>query len=427
MGYFSDLEEVPSTPKAPVRGGYFSDLPEEPSRTRSVLSAFPKGLIKGAASLGAIRDPLSMIIPPISKHEEHALEKTLPTQKGRRAEEILETAGELTPAFAVGPEGLFTKAAQIGAGALSKFALKEMGAPEIAQDIGSALFSTAPQAIGGALSKKLLPKASQKEVYNLLKNYGFSDKEITPFIQSEKKAKWLAKTARGFLDPDKFKEETKPIGELVYASIREKQKDLPPLTGLRKTSFLHQLKEKIDQIPYTYTDLIKKDLDKLKSSDLTFKSFRDFEAALNRKIGSQEGGKAVLGILKEPINFGERMLSPELYKEKEIMNRAYKSRMDIYDRLPENVKGNLLEKAGNLGPLGALALAYTFGLPTAIKGVALKKGSEIVATKLLTSPRFQNMQDKLFKALRDGNKGAIVHLVSKMQDEVDKVTTSPQS
>ena len=50
MGFFSDLDDQP-TESTPVKKGYFPDLEEEPSRTRSVLSALPKGLIKGAKSL----------------------------------------------------------------------------------------------------------------------------------------------------------------------------------------------------------------------------------------------------------------------------------------------------------------------------------------------------------------------------------------
>lgn len=424
MGFFTDLDQSSEpTIQNNLQKGFFADLPEEPSKMRSILSSFPKGLIKGAASLGQLHDPLGALFSAgISAPEEKALETALPTRKGERLEEFLETAGEFTPSFALGPESIFMKAAQIGAGSLSKSILKEAGAPEIAQDIGSAIFSLSPQAIGGAFSKKLLPTKGQKEVHNLLKNYGFSDKEITPFIQSEKKSKWLAKSARGFLDPDKFAKETKPVGDLVYDSIREKQKSLPPLTKLRKTAFLQQFNQKIDDIPYTYTDLIKKDIQKLKASEMRFKDFRDFEAALNRKIGSEESGKAVLGILKEPINLAERLLSPELYKEKELMNRAYKSRMDIYNRLPEDAKGNLLEKAGKLGPIGALAFAYTFGLPWAIKGYALKKGLDFAAAKSLTSPRFQNMQGKLLQATLSGNKGSIIKLLSEMQDKLDKFT-----
>ena len=422
MGFFSDLDQgKQESPRVPVKKGFFSDLEEGPSRKRSLLSAFPKGLLKGAHSLGKLHDPMALLTgSQPSQMESMALEQVLPTQKGQFAEETLETAGELAPSFAIGPEGLFTKAAQIGLGAVSKNILKQAGAPEIAQDIGAAVLSVSPQALKGALSKKLLPKASQKEVYEMLKGHGFSDKDITPFIQSEKKAKWLSKFARSFLEPEKFKKETQPVADAVYGAIREKQKDLLPLKGLRKVAFMQQLDAKLQDIPYTYTDLIKKDLQKLKSSKLSFKDLSDFEAALNRKIGSEQGGKAVLGLLKEPIDFGERLLSPELHKEKSLMNKAYKSRMDIYDRLPESARGSLMEKAGKWGPVGGIALAYAFGLPFALKTYALKKGADFAAMKALTSPRFQNMQDKLLESIKSGNKGSAIQLISKMQDEVNK-------
>lgn len=407
----------------------FEEAPQEISKSRSVLSAFPKGLLKGTSALGSLHDPITAFFSKKNiPHENEVIEKTLPTRKDEPLEQFLETAGELAPTFALGPENWALKGAQIGLGAATKQALKEAGAPDIVQELGSAIGPLAAQGIRGALSKKLSPNMAQKEVYDFLKGYGFSDKQITPFVQSERKSRWLAKTARGFLDPEKFKEETKSIPELVYASIREKQAQLPPLAGARKTAFFQQLDKQMQKIPYTYTDMISKDLKKLRSSELSFKNLRDFEAALNHKIGSSEGGKEVLGILKEPVNFGERLLSQDLYKEKELMNRAYRSRMNIYDKLPEDAKGSVLEKVSSLGPLGAAAAAYAFGVPFAVKGYVLKKGSELAAAKLLTSPRLQNMQQKLTRAILEENKGSIINLLSKIEDLMAPVITEqPES
>src|SRR5689334_24810801 len=122
MGFFSDLEESPkeNTPPA-TKTGFFGDLKEEPSRTRSLLSAFPKGALKGAYSLGKLTDPFASIIgSEPSKMEKQALETVLPIQEGRFAEGALESAGEMAPGFALGGEGLFAKALQIGVGALAK-------------------------------------------------------------------------------------------------------------------------------------------------------------------------------------------------------------------------------------------------------------------------------------------------------------------
>src|SRR3990167_6843952 len=103
MGFFSDLEEVPENQR---KGGFFSDLPEETSRTRSILSAFPKGLIKGATTLSEMHDPISSFIKGFKEKrpdlQEKLTERFLPTQKGNVTEDILETAGEMAPSFALG-------------------------------------------------------------------------------------------------------------------------------------------------------------------------------------------------------------------------------------------------------------------------------------------------------------------------------------
>lgn len=427
MGFFSDLEDKAPTPK---KNGFFSDIPEEVSRTRSLLSAFPKGLMKGGKQLAQLRDPISGIISSYGKNkpdmEERLVEEFLPTQKGKFAEDVLETAGELTPSFALGPGGLGAKAAQVAAGSLSKSVLKKMGAPELVQDIGAGVGSIVPQGIKGVLSKKLLPSKSQKEVFDLLKGYGFSDKEITPFIQNEKKASRLGGLARAFLDPKKFREETKPLAETVYDAIRDKQELLPPLSGFRKAAFQDQLNKKLEKIHPRYLKLIREDLTRLKNSNFSFKDLREFEDGIKIAVGDAETGKAVLGILKEPIDFGEKLLSKDLFKEKELMHKAYASRAKILDYLPEDKKQSFIEKATGMGPVGSIAATYIMGTPAILKWAAIKKGAELTAAKMLTSPRFQNMQKKLFKSIMDGNKGAVIHILSKMINDTDKLTTQSE-
>ena len=414
MGFFSDLDETPETVEAPKSKGFFSDLEKEPSRTRSLLSAFPKGLVKGVQGLNNLRDPIGTMLGG-GKLDTAIAERVLPTQKGKFAEEALETAGELAPSIATGPGRLGAKAVQLGVGALSKSALKEAGAPEILQDVGSAALSSIPQGIRGALSKAISPSKAQKPIYDMLKNSGMTDKQIVPFIQSKKKVNALAKWTKSFINKEKVAAAGKPVSENIYRTIEQKGETLPPLTGPKRIAFNKSFNNQLEDIPYFFRDMIKKDVDRLKSSPLNWKNLREFEMAVSNKVKDAEGGKAVLNSMKDPINLAERMLSPELFKEKQIMNQAYSQHKNLLKKL---TSGDI-EKFLNKGEIWATGL-YLLSGNWLLKGLAIKKGTEFALSKFLTSPRFQGMGRKLLSAMKKNNSGAVVNLTTKMMEDLNK-------
>jgi hypothetical protein len=429
MGFFSDLEEieVPSKKK-----GFFVDLqeesPKEVSRTRSLLSAFPKGVIRGGKQLSQLQDPISSAISSFAQNkpdlEEELSQRFLPTQKGQFAEEVLETAGELTPSFAMGPGGFGAKAAQVAGGSLSKNVLKQMGAPELVQDIGAGVGSVIPGGIKAALSKKINPSAAQKDIYDLLKKEGMTDKQITPFLQSPKKVKFLAKWGKPFLDRDDLKQNLRTVKEVAYDAIEDRASKLPPLSGLRKTAFLQQLGQKFNDLDYDLQKLIEKDVRRLASSDISFSNLSEMGRVLNRKVGKLEGGKAALGILKEPIQKAQSWISPELYKEKSVLDKGYGNVKNLLSKLPKDAQSKFLDKSGGLGGIGGLAAAIVSGSPIATtvgKAYLATKGSQYLAAKFLTSPRFQGMQRKLLKAVLEGSTGSVINLTEKIQEDLEKI------
>ncbi len=329
---WSRFEEVPSE-KSSFDWAKYEEAPKEVSRTRSLLSAFPKGLIRGGKQLSQLQDPISSAISSFAQNkpdlEEELSQRFLPTQKGQFAEEVLETAGELTPSFAMGPGGFGAKAAQVAGGSLSKNVLKQMGAPELVQDIGAGVGSAIPGGIKAILSKKINPSSAQKEVYEMLKGHGISDKDITPFIQSKKKSDILAKWVKPFINKDRLEKQGKPVSETIYDSIKKKGSALPPLSGAKKASFLKTFEDDLKEVPYFFRDSISKDVERLKTSPLTWDNLRDFELAINNKIKGAEGGKAVLGTLKKSIGLGERMISQDLFNEKQLMNKAYSQQKNL--------------------------------------------------------------------------------------------------
>lgn len=134
----------------------FETAKEPVSKLRSLLSAFPKGLVKGAAEIAEFQDPIGMAIKgliPRKEGEEELIEKVsekvLPTEEGT-AESILERAGKLVPLVATGGESIPAKVAQlltgVGAGELSKL----MGGGETAQSVSEAIGIGVPDLVKGA-------------------------------------------------------------------------------------------------------------------------------------------------------------------------------------------------------------------------------------------------------------------------------------
>lgn len=103
---------------------------EGPSRTRSLVSAPIKGILKGAKDI----NPLLPNGPIPKKLMDRAFEEVLPTQD-QPAERLLERGGKLAPVVALGPEGIGLKALQLAGGTLFGEAAKEMGFGELGQDI----------------------------------------------------------------------------------------------------------------------------------------------------------------------------------------------------------------------------------------------------------------------------------------------------
>jgi len=172
----------------------------EISKTRSVISAPVKGVIKGAEQLSQLHDPLQMVINQLLPQKESQLsqltERFLPT-KDEAAEGFLERAGKIAPSAALGGGGIIpTLLASLGGGALGEIAKAEglgetgqavsetvgMGLPGLikgaAKGVASFIKSplekltsglTKPRAVGAKLAEKAVisPARQEKTIANL--------------------------------------------------------------------------------------------------------------------------------------------------------------------------------------------------------------------------------------------------------------------
>lgn len=368
----------------------FGEVVKEPSRFRSLISAPIKGAVKAGQELARATSMFST--SPFSPQlEERLTEELLPTQE-KLPEELLERGGKLATYLAGGEGSLLSKGLRSGVGALAGQTVKGLGGGEIAQDIAELASMSAPD-----LAKNLVAKKSQSRVVNFLKNKGWTDREITPLIQDPKK---IARYAKFSSKGEKVASLNKDIYnkfDSLYSDVRSTGESLPALKGEQVDSFLGDFENIWEKIPRRYRRKIQGEVDDLFNSPMKFSDFVDFNQAVNAEIGAEEGGRAVLGRLKEATQDAQRMISPELSEELALTNELYSRRANFAKHMKPKQIDDLAE-AGKIYGLAAGIADGNFGI---IKGVIGLTGARKLAREILINPRLQNISDKMLKAFQE--------------------------
>lgn len=402
------------------KSSFFDDLPEETSRTRSILSAAPKGVIKGVRDLGDLAQAptnwlTSKIAPEFAEKKRKAFEQgdrfleeeLLPTQKGHALEDVLEFSGRLGPTVALGEASVPMKIAQAFTGGAAKKGLEELDFPEWAQDVGGGIATALPGAVKNLSSKALTVSEKNKEMYDFLKSKGLNDKQITPILQSEAKVNFLGPLASKGGRSTKLAEDIRSSLGPVYKDIKT-QGATKFLPRNKVVDFENKLLDKLDELHYSYRKLIDKDVKRLRDNPITFKSLREFEREINNKIGSLEGGKAEIGILKEVTDEAKQWIDSSLYKDLKMVNKAYGKGLALADKLdPKGIEGLV-----GLGQIGSKIYS--------IASLAKSIGGKSLAREILTNPRLQGIHRKLLKSINDQKYNISIRLAEQIEKEIAK-------
>lgn len=387
-------EETPNSPTKSFDWSKFEEEDQGPSRTRSLISAPIKGIVKGAADLAAMRDPVAALLGlnQVTPHQTQAIESILPTQENP-IEKGLERAGKLGVAAVGGPEAILAKLARVGVGAGLGQLAEEMGAPELVQNLAELSAFISP-------TGKFLPKKSQKEAVEFLRAKGFSDKEITPLLQSEKKIRMLSKVA------DKGKKSEKLISNISDKlgegyDLLKTQGSEKFLRGSEAVAFDDKLSDVINKIPPRFSRLIEKDVEDLRNRGISQKNLIDFYQDINAVVKGQEGGKAVLGILKKPIMEGLEQIDPKSAKDFVKLNEFYSKKAKLSKGLSKDQLDNFMTKGKIYAAIGSLA-SGNFALPI-LKGLGIQKAIGVVARELLINPKLQNLSDQMLKSIKSND------------------------
>jgi len=391
---------------------------KQPSRTRSIISAPIKGLIKGAAKFS----PLPSTGPIPRKLGERITEELLPTQE-KPLENILEFTGENIPLVALGEGGLIKKGVQAASGALAKKAAKDLELPEWAQEIVGSVGLIGPDIARSLGTKALRPSSKQKDIVDFLKSKGLPDKDITPIIQDKKKLAFLSKAASKYEKKDPWLRGIKnKLGD-VFEDIRAQGKQAGYLEKDQLRNFEEEFNNKLDKVPRMYRRLIQKEVDDLMQNPIDFTELHDFNKAVNAIVGDVQGGKAAIGILKEPIEKAQKEISPSLFRDLQKTNESYAKLHNFTDKMTKKNWDNLV----NLGQVGQALYGLLTLNPAALKATVSLAATKHSVKNMLTNPRLQNIHLKLWDSFLKNKIPQTLKLMNIFENEIKKKNSKIES
>lgn len=345
------------------------------------------------------------------------------TPSGRIAGNAAQFVGEGLSTPGGGVKGLASLA---GAGLAGQSA-RELGAPEALAsgiEIGGSII---PSAIQGKVNPT---RKDAKEIAKAGRELGLSEKQITPLIQSERKAATLSKVARKGEGTKKLFESIKDSLGDSYQTIKNSVKNIGPISlnnqnkiTRKFTSIRDDLSQTIKASPDKESAIkfIDEALEKIQTTGASPEELLNFWQDINRSVkwNSIQGGKKSLSRLKEPILEVLKNEAPQAAKAFEQTNKLYSKYSQITKKLKPDLVNSFLDKAELAGyPIGAVSLA--FGNPYPLFAAASQTAARTLTNEMLTNPYFQNLSHKLVTNFNQGSFKAVKDLTTNAKNYLDK-------
>ncbi len=264
--------------------------------------------------------------------------------------------------------------------------------------------------------KGLIPKKGKEKLFQFLKEHGFSDKEITPFLQSEKKWSFLKNLAKKDKKTAKLLENIQERSGGIYETLKTQGAAEPGLNPDQYERFIEALGKEKKNIPLVFREKASKDIAELINSPMTNADLIQFNINLNARIGAKKGGPAAIGRLKRPVKEFMKELNPELAADYELANKLYSQGKKIASKLsPKNIDEFI--EAGELFGIASGVATRNFGLLTKIVGLT---GARALSREMLINPKLQRLANKLVTNIDKGNKKNVAKIMGKIAQEMKK-------
>lgn len=408
---FGRIIEEESTPEF---GKIIEEAPITKGRTRAGAGgkAALRGLFKAAQSFTELT-PLPLPGPVSKEFLEEMVGKYLSDPEAGFGEKIIERGVETLPYLLGGGAGIVPKLGRAGLAALLGQTTEELGGGEIAQTAAEILGLGLP-----GLRKKIVPRRGQKEIVEMLRRRGLSEKEIAPLIPSERKSSLLGKVGtRNFRTHKAAKRTRKSLGDL-YSKMAAEGEKLPILASDRASLLESQLQEKLEKMPSSIRRAIQEDLADLFRKPVKANDLMDFWQDINSQINWKTigGGKKRLNSLKDVLKEGIKDINPQLARDFELTNKQFSRFSQLY----KNLKPESLDRWMALGEIGALLGGlFKFGPKAAVSVIGVDAARRL-SSEMLINPRLQNLTSQMARALNNNKIAIAKKIQEKMIKELKK-------
>jgi hypothetical protein len=184
----------------------------------------------------------------------------------------------------------------------------------------------------------------------------------------------------------------------IYDDIVSQGKNLPPMDIGTKRQMIVEMSDVYKNMPHKFRNLIKQDVKDLLNSRGGFDDLMNFHKDINAVIGAERGGKAAVGLFKQPITKALESISPELASDFKITNQLYGTRKNVAGKILSRSQVDDLIDAGEAIQLGAGLINRDMGLIGKVLGIA---GARQVAREMIINPRLQNISVRVGEAIKN--------------------------
>lgn len=332
---------------------------------------------------------------------------------------------ELLKKFSPGAEELSALAAGLGSegGELGKLGL----------GTGALVFANL---VTNLKSGKLMPISKEmKQLHNIGKELGLTDKEMTPIIQSRYKKNVLGAIAEPTEKAKQAIHESKAALGTHYDELKLQPASLKPASRSEVQSFLEGLedvKESLSRSKYTRTE-VKSLVDKIDSmankvaaEGINGAEIIDTWQEFNQDIdwNSIKDRKRLKNRVKDPMMNLFKKLNPSGAKKFSHVN-------DMWSRLEETARKvspsklkQWMTQGEVLGGLKAVFDLVTVGDPLSMIGILKIKTAKWLATEMLINPHLNGLMNKTLASISTGSKKSQRLMMQKVVEYLNKIDPS---
>lgn len=414
--------ESPTGPSArPLTARPINASQKDISRFRSIVSAPLKGIGKGALNLARLgltiaspsllnpRSLESKFLHPLFEKAEQKIEQNIPTQE-HALEKGLERTGRFFTETVPFGGGLGRAAIAGAAGQLAE----QAGAGEVGQGISELVGGSLP----GLGRKIIASSADQKKMLELGRRFGMTEEQLAPLMPGAGKKSFFGKFARGGTKATEAAEGAREKTGEIYNTLRANPSAQKILERPAAEEFIKESSEIAHEMPFNVRSQIAHDAADLVRDHVKHGGFRPRDLMnFYRDISSRYNlGRKQLELLKGPIHKAIHSIDPALAEDFNTTNNMYQKAMQIQKTLKPN-KYEKLIVAGEIFQAAVAAATFNIPLLTTSLGVSAARN---FADRILTSPRLQNILQKIQKAVVKNQTPAIEKLTYLLKDELEE-------